>query len=66
AQGIVDAAGLDTSANNSDQVTLTGGGAAALQIEINGAANLGTCAVSYTAPAAANAAPVISVNTAGC
>jgi MSHA pilin protein MshA len=66
AQGIVDAAGLDTSANNSDQVTLVGGGAAALQIQINGANNLGTCVVSYTAPAANNAAPVISVNTAGC
>jgi MSHA pilin protein MshA len=66
ANGIVDAAGLDTSANNSDNVTLAGGGAAALLIEVNGATNIGTCAVSYTAPAAVNAAPTISVNTAGC
>jgi len=66
AQGIVDAAGLDTSANNSDQVNLTGGGAAALQIQIVGANNVATCAVSYTAPAANNAAPVIAVTTTGC
>jgi MSHA pilin protein MshA len=66
ATGIVDAAGIDVSANNSDQVTLAGGGAAALSIEVNGAPTPATCAVSYRAPAAANASPTITLATAGC
>jgi MSHA pilin protein MshA len=66
ANGIVDAAGLDATAANSDAITLAGGGAAALLIEVNGATTLATCSVSYTAPAAANTTPTVSVNTAGC
>jgi MSHA pilin protein MshA len=66
ANGIVDAAGLDTSVTNADQVTLGGGGAAALTIQINGAPTPGNCAVSYTAPAANNAAPLVNMTTTGC
>jgi MSHA pilin protein MshA len=66
ATGIVDAAGMDTSGNNNDGITLTGGGASALVIEVNGAATLSTCAVSYTAPTAAGATPTITLATAGC
>jgi len=35
-------------------------------IEVNGAATLATCAVSYTAPSAANATPTITLVTTGC
>ena len=66
ATGIVDAAGLDTSGNNNDAITLTGGGVAALVIEVNGAATPANCAVSYTAPAAANATPTITLDTSKC
>jgi MSHA pilin protein MshA len=66
ANGIVDAAGLDVTAANSDAVTLGGGGAAALTITINGATTPATCVVNYTAPAANNSAPVISATTTGC
>jgi MSHA pilin protein MshA len=66
AGGIVDAAGIDTSGNNTDGVTLTGGGAAALVIQLNGATTPATCSVSYTQPAAVNTTPTISMATAGC
>jgi MSHA pilin protein MshA len=69
AGGIVDAAGLDTSATNSDAVTLVGGGAgasAALTIQINGATTPATCSVSYTAPSGNNQSPLINMQTAGC
>jgi MSHA pilin protein MshA len=66
AGGIVDAAGLDTSNTNSDGITLAGGGASALLIEINGAKDATHCAISYTAPTAANAAPVMSLIDSGC
>jgi MSHA pilin protein MshA len=66
AGGIVDAAGLDTSANNNDAVTLTGGGTNPLVIEVNGSATVANCSVSYTAPAAANATPTITLLTTGC
>jgi len=66
ATGIVDAAGLDTSGNNNDGITLTGGGANPLVIEVNGSATLASCAVSYTAPASANATPTITLVTTGC
>jgi len=52
----------------SDQVTLNGGGAGAgatLRIDMNG----GTppeCSVFYTAPAAANTAPVFNIDTIQC
>jgi MSHA pilin protein MshA len=64
--GIVDAAGLDTTGNNADQVTLSGGGAAALVIADKNAPTPATCSVSYTQPAGNNAAPVVSMNTLGC
>jgi MSHA pilin protein MshA len=66
ATGIVDAAGMDTSGNNNDGVTLSGGGASALLIEVNGAATLGNCAISYTAPAAANTTPTITLDISKC
>jgi MSHA pilin protein MshA len=69
ATGIVDAAGLDTSANNNDGITLSGGSATpgtALVIQVNGAATLANCAVSYTAPAAANSSPTITLDSSGC
>jgi MSHA pilin protein MshA len=66
AQGIVDAAGLDTSANNNDGVTLSGGGASALVIQVNGAATPANCSVSYTAPTGANVAPTIVLDTSLC
>jgi MSHA pilin protein MshA len=69
ATGIADAAGLDTTATNSDQITLAGGGAgasAALTIQINGAATPANCSVSYTAPAGNNSAPLMNLITTGC
>src|SRR5271169_817476 len=66
ATGIVDAAGLDTSGNNNDGITLSGGGAAALLIQVNGANTPANCSVSYTAPAAANQAPTIALDTSLC
>jgi len=69
ATGIVDAAGLDTSASNNDAITLTGGsatGGTALVIEVNGAATLANCSVSYTAPSGANATPIVTLDASGC
>jgi MSHA pilin protein MshA len=66
AQGIVDAAGLDTSANNNDGVTLSGGGVSALVIQVNGAATPANCSVSYTASTSANLAPTIVLDTSLC
>jgi MSHA pilin protein MshA len=66
ASGIVDAAGLDTSGSNNDGVTLAGGGASPLAIQINGARDLATCAISYTQPTAASASPTITLTTTGC
>jgi MSHA pilin protein MshA len=66
ATGIIDAAGLDTSGNNNDGITLAGGGASPLLIELNGAANPASCAVSYTAPVSANATPTIALDTSNC
>ncbi len=66
AGGIVDAAGLDTSASNNDAVTLTGGGTNPLVIQINGAATPANCSVSYTAPAAANTTPTITLDISKC
>lgn len=65
-RGILVAAQLDDVA---DQVTYNGGGAGAgatLNIRINGAGTPATCQVSYTAPAAANGSPTITVVTTGC
>jgi len=69
ATGIVDAAGLDTSASNNDGIALTGGsatGGTALVIQINGAPTPANCAISYTAPSAANTAPTITLDTSQC
>ncbi|MBV8208620.1 MAG: prepilin-type N-terminal cleavage/methylation domain-containing protein [Burkholderiaceae bacterium] len=66
AGGIVDASGLDTSANNNDAITLTGGGASALVIQVNGSATPASCSVSYTAPTVADSEPIISMTTSGC
>lgn len=69
ATGIVDAAGLDTSASNNDGITLSGGaatGGTALVIQVNGATTPANCAVSYTAPSAANASPTITLDTSKC
>jgi MSHA pilin protein MshA len=69
ANGIVDAAGLDTSASNNDGIALTGGaatGGTALVIQVNGAATPANCSVSYTAPSAANSSPTITLDTSKC
>ena len=66
ATGIVDAAGMDTSASNNDGITLSGGGASALVIAVNGAATPASCSVSYTAPSASGNPPTISDTTTGC
>jgi len=66
ATGIVDAAGMDTSGNNNDGIALSGGGAAALVIQVNGAPTPASCSVSYTAPAAANSSPTVALVTTGC
>jgi MSHA pilin protein MshA len=65
-RGILVAAQLD---NVADQLTYTGGGTGAsstLNIQVNGAAALGTCQVTYVAPAAGGGSPTISVVTTGC
>jgi MSHA pilin protein MshA len=65
-RGILVAAQLDDVA---DQLTYTGGGAAAgstLNVQINGAGTPATCQVSYTSPTTAAGSPVISVVTTGC
>ena len=69
--GIVGAAGLTTVFNptlaqlQAEGYNVTPGAAAAFQIQ--GATNLATCQFTYSAPIAANTAPVISaVATAGC
>ncbi|MBV8281756.1 MAG: prepilin-type N-terminal cleavage/methylation domain-containing protein [Candidatus Eremiobacteraeota bacterium] len=66
ATGIVDAAGMDTSASNNDGIGLSGGGTAALVIAVNGAATPANCSVSYTAPASANSTPTIALIYSGC
>jgi MSHA pilin protein MshA len=69
AGGIVDAAGLDTSANNNDAITVAAGSGAlanAVLIQVNGAATLASCQVAYTPPAAANSSPTIALTTSGC
>ena len=66
ATGIVDAAGMDTSGNNNDNLTLSGGGTNPLLIEVPQATTPANCSVSYTAPAAANTAPTITLTTSGC
>ena len=60
------AAGIVAAANiipGSDNVVIAG--AAPLTLTIGGATTPATCVINYTA-AAANAAPTITVNTAGC
>jgi MSHA pilin protein MshA len=63
--GIVDAAGLDTSASNNDGITVAASGTAVL-IEVNGSGTLTSCAVSYTAPTGANLTPSVALTTSGC
>lgn len=61
-----DAAGIVAAAQLSGEFSTTGGGAAALVIQVAGAPTPADCSFSYTA-AAANAAPVISATTTtGC
>jgi MSHA pilin protein MshA len=69
ANGIVDAAGLDSTVANNDQVTISAGGATAgtaITVQIAGAATAATCQVSYTSPSAAGSTPLISLATGGC
>ena len=63
--GILTALQLDPT---NDQVTPVGGGAPAgstLRIDMIGA-TAAQCSVSYTSPAAANTAPVFSIDTSAC
>jgi hypothetical protein len=67
--GIIDAAGLDSSAANNDQVTLSAGGATAgsnITIQVMGAATASACQVSYTSPTASGSTPTIALTTTGC
>lgn len=61
ATGIQAAASIDAAA---DGVTVAGAGP--ITFTGNGAATPATCVISYTAAASATAAPVITINTAGC
>ena len=70
--GIIDAAGL-TSVFPATVLALTAEGYAAtvaagvVTVQVTGGTNAATCSFTYTAPAVANAAPVISVITrTGC
>jgi MSHA pilin protein MshA len=61
-----DAAGIFAAAQLSSEFDSTGGGAAALVIQVKGAPTAADCSFSYTA-AAANSAPVITgVTITGC
>lgn len=63
--GILAALQLDPT---NDQVTLSGGGAAAgstLRIDINGG-TAGQCSVIYTSPAAPNTSPVFNIDVSQC
>jgi MSHA pilin protein MshA len=69
ALGIVDAAGLDTSTNNNDAITVaagTGTLANAVLIQVNGASTLSSCQVAYQPAASANATPTITLAAGGC
>jgi len=66
AAGIVTAAQLNGAA---DGLTISAGGAGAgatITFDVVGATPPATCRISYTAPAAANGSPTITLNTAGC
>ncbi len=61
-----DAAGIVAAAQLSSEFSTTGGGAAALVIQVAGAPTPASCSFTYTA-AAANAAPAISaITSTGC
>ena len=68
AGGILDAAQISTGLNGDFDVVTTNASAAAgaiIVIQAKGATNAATCQISYEAPAA-NAAPDIAIDTAGC
>jgi MSHA pilin protein MshA len=65
AGGIVDAAGLDVTAANTDAITVAASGTG-VQIQINNSTNLPTCSVTYLPAAGNNQAPTITMATAGC
>jgi len=65
AGGIVDAAGLDVTAQNTDAINVVAAGGG-VQIQIKNSPTLANCSVNYVAPAANNAAPAISMLTTGC
>lgn len=58
------ATGIGATLQDTTGFTISAGPPYAFQKD--GAATPATCSVSYTAPAAANTAPTITVNTAGC
>jgi MSHA pilin protein MshA len=68
--GIVDAAGLDSSAANNDSITFTAGAAAAgstITIEVNnGATALPNCSVKYISAGVAQGTPTITPDYSGC
>lgn len=66
AAGIVTAAQLNAAA---DGLTISAGGAGAganITFDVVGAPTPATCRISYTAPAAANGSPTITLTTTGC
>ena len=73
--GIVDAAGLTSAfpaaagdlTDEGYATTVVAGPPAVITIQVTGGTNPATCSFTYTEPAAANTAPVVSViNRAGC
>jgi MSHA pilin protein MshA len=63
--GIMGAANISTN----DGWTVGGGGATAgtaLTLQLAGGSTPANCAISYAAPASANAAPAVSYTTSGC
>ncbi len=58
------AAGIIAAAQAIDGVTVVAGNP--IRVQINGATNLATCQISYTAATAGPVAPVITPTTGGC
>lgn len=67
--GIIAAAAIDGTASNTDKVTILGGAAApgsTITIQIQGAATLAACQITYQSPTAVGGAPVITLTRTGC
>jgi len=63
--GIVNAAGMDTTASNNDKLTLSAA-TGVVTIQVQGAATPATCQVVYTAASSATTPPTIVKTAGGC